>query len=495
MTKKSEAANVPSAPNIITCTQALVAGTEATANTQVKAYNLSAGEVVVGTADVTNGAWSMIPEPPLTVGDEIMAKAFDISSGVSSPFSNSAYVTSSGSSTPPDKPIIGIHSTDLIYGSEATPGTVVKVFNENLGMKPVTDAPAIVENGSWSLVPDSDRINAGDIIYARAYESDPDGSIYNPSDPSRLKTVVPAEPLIKVAVTQQISGTESTPNSAIIVNNDTKRIELSRGPVSVYNGQWSLIPDYGAISVGDLISAKAYQLVGENNINRNVASVWSVPKAVVATPSIPASPEITVYTTQYLQGIEATPGTVINLYDIKTGIELTKDAPLTVLNGAWSYPLPSSLAAGDGVYAMAFYLNEDGTVSNVSSAPSNTVYIGQGSAVPVPPEITGIDGTTMYGKTLPNTWVQVGLPSAFNIQTILGSVFSSDGSWTLNIGSSSQSSLPFFATAAYPGGGNSERYLWEANQEFPLSAPVITGVTQYNVTGSAPEYNMYLRVV
>ncbi|MGV0910507.1 hypothetical protein [Martelella sp. FOR1707] len=143
---------------------------------------------------------------------------------------------------------------------------------------------------------------------------------------------------------------------------------------------------------------------------------------------------------------------------------------------------------GDKISAQAFQIT-NGELG-ISSAPSDPVVIGDCDVVPVPPEIEGISGSMVTGTTSPNTYVKLTVSGATGHPRGYGPVFSADGMWSLDIGTTSLAPVTtLLATANYPGGELSDTYVKQPARTPQYEAPVITevGASQVSGTAAAPD--------
>ncbi|WP_180900614.1 hypothetical protein [Martelella soudanensis] len=186
--------SAPAAPVISRSTTTNIAGSETTAGTVVNVFRFGDDKTPVSSepAPVNDGAWSLSPDNPLTVGDMVYAEAYvkqpNGSLGPPSARSASHSVTDSGSA---DKPVITIYTGQYFAGLEETPGTLVNVVNVNNHLKSVMKSPVPVMNGAWSMVADNYPANAGDTVLAFAYLPGPDGVPTLASGASEPVTVDP----------------------------------------------------------------------------------------------------------------------------------------------------------------------------------------------------------------------------------------------------------------------------------------------------------------
>ena len=277
----------------------------------------------------------------------------------------------------PNPPVITICTTALIGGTEATPNTIVKVFDMDLGRVQVTNAPAIVlGDGTWSIVPDpaSAPIQLGDQICACSYTLLPDGSAGAASafsDPATLAPPVPNAPVISICSTTLIGGTETTPNTVVkAFNFSAGEIPVAPAAAAAEDGSWGIVPDpaFAPIQVGDDIRARSYLLLPDGSAG--AASAFSDPAYVT-----PAVPGITVSTTSLISGTEATPNTVVKVFNLSTGETPVTSAPAVVVNGSWSLVPDSNspLHVGDLIEARAYQMLSDGSEGAESARSSSYV--------------------------------------------------------------------------------------------------------------------------
>ncbi|MCD1636325.1 hypothetical protein K7H91_21415 [Martelella mediterranea] len=123
----------------------------------------------------------------------------------------------------------------------------------------------------------------------------------------------------------------------------------------------------------------------------------------------------------------------------------------------------------------------------INSAPSDPVVIGDCDVVPVPPEVESISGSVVTGTTSPNTYVKLTVSGATGYPRGFGPVFSADGMWSLDIGTTSFAPVTtLLATANYPGGELSDTYVKQPARTPQYDAPAITEVGANQVSGTAP---------
>lgn len=260
----------------------------------------------------------------------------------------------------PDAPVITTATTSFIAGTEASPNTVVRVFDESQGGQRVTSSPATVENGQWSLVPDLAilTILAGDTVYARAYEVLSDGSPGLTSSRSDPATIDFNAPVITVYSGEYFAGSEATPGSSVMLYDETNHAAVTSTPAHVQNGQWNyaLTKSQAPIAKGHTVYAQAQIISGDGEA---MESTHSKTVTIVSNIAVPIPPAIGQLSGTLLSGTTL-PNTYVEVILPGALARETKFGPVFSADGSWSIDLGMEIKlSGTILYGTAYYQEDN----------------------------------------------------------------------------------------------------------------------------------------
>lgn len=298
----------------------------------------------------------------------------------------------------------------------------------------------------------------------------------------------PAAPTITRSQIVSIGGNETTAGTVVNaykVGDDST--PLSSQPAAVAAGYWYLTPDT-PLNVGDSVYAKAFILLPDGTPGD--PSPKSASHSVTDANSAD-KPSIEIYTGQYFEGSEATPGTLVNLYNGGANIEGTKkyvmNTPVQVENGSWSMFADNPVDAGAPVMGLAYWPNPDGfpVMASGFTAP---VTVDPNAVAPVPPGMDNryADMKTVSGTTFTNTYVTLTVSDG---SKTFQPLFSPDGNWSFDVGPGIQDDTTFSATANYLGGVASGAFTTTVGH-FPTGIIQLLMVAEKKVRGTAPAAGM-----
>lgn len=258
----------------------------------------------------------------------------------------------------PAAPVISRSTTKSIAGRETTAGTVVNVFKSGDDKTPVSSEPANVKDGAWLLSPDK-PLAVGDIVYAKAYIKQPDGSLGEPSGPSAGHSVTDSggadKPVITIYTGQYFAGLEGTPGTLVnVVNVNNHLKSVMKNPIPVVNGAWSMVADNFSAAAGDTALAYAY-LPGPDGVPR-LASGSSEPVIVDPSAIAPIPPEMDdVYVDHATVSGTTYPNTYVNLILSSSSGGKVEWPPMFSEDGNWSVEVGSGAPSDATFSATANY--------------------------------------------------------------------------------------------------------------------------------------------